>query len=56
MGFINGINGPSAHDPDDPDVGRIFETRGPGQVSASIGAPVAEKSYYPWLKLGFLFL
>ena len=39
-----GVHHTGAHDPDDSAVGRILDSRYPGQVSAGIGAPVAEKS------------
>jgi hypothetical protein len=45
-----GVHHTGAHDPDDSAVGRILDSRYPGQISAGIGAPVAEKSDDPRLK------
>jgi hypothetical protein len=38
-----GVDHAGAHDPDDEAVGRILDPRNPRQVSAGVGAPVAEK-------------
>lgn len=51
---IDGINRSSTHDPEDSDVLGVVESGRLGQVCAPIGAPIAQESYDPWLKLGRL--
>jgi hypothetical protein len=38
-----GVNHTGAHDPNDAAVGRVLDPGDPGQISAGVGAPVAEK-------------
>jgi hypothetical protein len=39
-----------AHDPDNPDIGRVLKAGDAGCVSGGIAAPVAKEAKYLWFK------